>query len=124
MLRAAAKNHDFLTVLCDPADYPEFTQSLQQHGGTNFAMRERLASKTFARTATYDSAISGWMANRLDHTLPDMTSLAGSKTESLRYGENPHQQAALYKTGSHRPGVTTARQLQGKPLSYLSLIHI
>ena len=118
MLRAAAKNHDFLTVLCDPADYPEFTQSLQQHGGTNFAMRERLAAKTFARTAAYDSAISGWMAGRLGHTLPDMTSLAGSKTESLRYGENPHQQAALYKTGARRPGVTTARQLQGKPLSY------
>ena len=118
MLRAAAKNHDFLTVLCDPADYPKFTDSLKQHGGTNFAMRERLAAKTFARTAAYDSAISGWMANRLDHTLPEMTSLAGSKTESLRYGENPHQQAALYKTGAHRPGITTARQLQGKPLSY------
>ena len=118
MLRAAAKNHDFLTVLCDPADYSEFTSSLQRYGGTNFAMRERLAAKTFALTAAYDSAISGWMASRLEHTLPDMTSLTGSKTKSLRYGENPHQQAALYKTGVRRLGVTTARQLQGKPLSY------
>ena len=118
MLRAAAKNHDFLTVLCDPADYPEFIDSLQQQGGTNFYMRERLAAKTFARTAAYDSAISGWMASLLGHTLPDTTSLAGTKTESLRYGENPHQQAALYKTSARRPGVTTAHQLQGKPLSY------
>ena len=118
MLRAAAKNHDFLTVLCDPVDYSEFTSSLQRYGGTNFAMRERLAAKTFALTAAYDSAISGWMASRLEHTLPDMTSLTGSKTKSLRYGENPHQQAALYKTGVRRLGVTTARQLQGKPLSY------
>ena len=118
MLRAAAKNHDFLTVLCDPADYPEFITSLQQNGGCNFALRQRLAAKTFARTAAYDSAIAGWMASRLDDKLPDMTSLAGTKTESLRYGENPHQQAALYQTGARRPGVTTARQLQGKPLSY------
>ena len=118
MLRAAAKNHDFLTVLCDPADYPEFTRSLQQHGGTNSTMRLRLAAKTFARTAAYDSAISSWMASHLGHTLPDLTSLAGSKTVSLRYGENPHQHAALYKTTARRPGVTTARQLQGKPLSY------
>ena len=118
MLRAAAKNHDFLTVLSDPADYPEFTRSLQQHGGTNFAMRERLAAKTFALTAAYDSAISGWMASRLGQTLPDMISLAGRKTKCLRYGENPHQQAALYRVGERRPGVTTAHQLQGKPLSY------
>ena len=118
MLRAAAKNYDFLTVLCDPADYPKFIQSFQKYGGANFAMREQLAAKTFARTAAYDSAISGWMASHLGQKLPDMTSLAGSKTASLRYGENPHQQAVLYKTGARRPGVTTARQLQGKPLSY------
>ena len=118
MLRAAAKNHAFLTVLGDPADYTEFTQSLQQHGGTNFAMRERLAAKTFALTAAYDSAISGWMASRLGQTLPDMNSLAGRKTKCLRYGENPHQQAALYRVGERRPGVTTAHQVQGKPLSY------
>ncbi|MGB1684265.1 MAG: bifunctional phosphoribosylaminoimidazolecarboxamide formyltransferase/IMP cyclohydrolase, partial [Candidatus Puniceispirillaceae bacterium] len=73
MLRAAAKNHDFLTVLCDPADYPEFITSLQQNGGCNFALRQRLAAKTFARTAAYDSAIAGWMASRLDDKFPDMT---------------------------------------------------
>lgn len=118
MLRAAAKNHDFLTVLCDTADYTEFTVSLHENGGANFAMRQRLAAKTFAHTAAYDSAIASWMANRLGHRLPDMTSLAGIKSKSLRYGENPHQQAALYESGARRPGVITARHLQGKPLSY------
>ena len=118
MLRAAAKNHDFLTVLCDPADYGEFTESLANSGGTSRELRRRLAAKTFARTAAYDSAISGWMAKSLGHSLPEMTTLAGVKTAALRYGENPHQIAALYKTGTPRPGVTSARQIQGKPLSY------
>ena len=78
MLRAAAKNHDFLTVLCDPADYLEFTSSLQRHGGTNFAMRERLAAKTFTRTAAYDIAISnGWPA--VLATFTDTTSIIGSR---------------------------------------------
>ncbi|MEK9709157.1 MAG: bifunctional phosphoribosylaminoimidazolecarboxamide formyltransferase/IMP cyclohydrolase, partial [Alphaproteobacteria bacterium] len=118
MLRAAAKNHDFLTVLCDPADYPEFITSLQQNGSCNFALRQRLAAKTFARTAAYDSAISGWMASSLGEELPEITSTAGRKIIDLRYGENPHQQAALYKTGQDRPGVASAEQIQGKPLSY------
>jgi len=118
MLRAAAKNHDFLTVLCDPADYAEFSESFQQTGGTSLDLRRRLAAKTFSRTAAYDSAISGWMARSLGQDLPDITSLAGTKAEALRYGENPHQAAALYKTGGSRPGVANARQIQGKPLSY------
>lgn len=118
MLRAAAKNHDFLSVLCNPADYPEFINALQQYRGTKFEMRQRLAAKTFAHTASYDSAISGWMASQLGQNLPDNTSLAGSKAKTLRYGENPHQVAALYKTGRTRHGVVSARQIQGKPLSY------
>jgi phosphoribosylaminoimidazolecarboxamide formyltransferase/IMP cyclohydrolase len=118
MLRAAAKNHDFLTVLCDPADYDDVADAIENQGGTDLALRRRLAAKTFARTATYDSAISGWMATSLGEDLPQITSTAGRKIIDLRYGENPHQQAALYKTGQNRPGVASALQIQGKPLSY------
>ena len=118
MLRAAAKNHDFLTVLCDPADYGDVADAIENQGGTDLALRRRLAAKTFARTAAYDSAISGWMATSLGEDLPQITSTAGRKIIDLRYGENPHQQAALYKTGQNRPGVASALQIQGKPLSY------
>ena len=118
MLRAAAKNHDYLTVLCDPADYGDVADAVENQGGTDIALRRRLAAKTFARTAAYDSAISGWMATSLGEDLPQITSTAGRKIIDLRYGENPHQQAALYKTGQNRPGVASALQIQGKPLSY------
>ncbi len=118
MLRAAAKNHDFLTVLCDPADYASVADAIDKNGGTELELRQRLAAKTFARTAAYDSAISGWMASSLGEELPEITSTAGRKIIDLRYGENPHQQAALYKTGQDRPGVASAEQIQGKPLSY------
>ena len=118
MLRAAAKNHDFLTVLCDPADYGDVADAIENQGGPDIALRRRLAAKTFARTAAYDSAISGWMAKSLGENLPQITSTAGQKIIDLRYGENPHQQAALYKTGQNRPGVASALQIQGKPLSY------
>jgi phosphoribosylaminoimidazolecarboxamide formyltransferase / IMP cyclohydrolase len=118
MLRAAAKNHDFLTVLCDPADYGDVADAIENQGTTDLALRQRLAAKTFARTAAYDSAISGWMAASLGEELPQITSTAGRKIIDLRYGENPHQQAALYKTGQNRPGVASALQIQGKPLSY------
>lgn len=118
MLRAAAKNHDFLTVLCDPADYASVADAIDKNGGTELELRQRLAAKTFARTAAYDSAISGWMASSFGEELPEITSTAGRKIIDLRYGENPHQQAALYKTGQDRPGVASAEQIQGKPLSY------
>jgi len=118
MLRAAAKNHDFLTVVCDPADYSETADAISRNGGTDLPLRRRLAAKCFARTAAYDSAISGWMAASLDQSLPELTTLSGRKVMDLRYGENPHQDAALYQAGETRPGVVTARQIQGKPLSY------
>ena len=118
MLRAAAKNHDFLTVLCDPADYDDVAGAIENQGGTDLALRRRLAAKTFARTAAYDSAISAWMATSLGESLPQITSTTGQKIIDLRYGENPHQQAALYKTGQKRPGVVSALQLQGRPLSF------
>ena len=115
MIRAAAKNHDFLTVATDPVDYPEIAAAIASDGGTDLPLRQRLATKAFARTAAYDAAIAGWMAADI---LPDVTSLAGRKSLALRYGENPHQEAALYHTGQRRPGVASATQLQGKPLSY------
>jgi phosphoribosylaminoimidazolecarboxamide formyltransferase/IMP cyclohydrolase len=115
MLRAAAKNHEFVTVACDPADYAAIAGEISATGGTSMELREILAAKTFARTAAYDSAIAGWLAKE---TLPEKTSISGTRSLALRYGENPHQQAALYKTASTRPGVANATQLQGKPLSY------
>lgn len=118
MLRAAAKNHDFLTVLCDPSDYNSVANSIRANGGTSLAQRQKLAAKCFARTAAYDSAISNWMATKLSQKFPSITSTAGSKILDLRYGENPHQQAALYKCGQGRAGVATAKQIQGKPLSF------
>ena len=118
MLRAASKNHDFLTVLCDPTDYGDVANALTNNGGTDLALRRQLAAKCFARTAAYDSAISSWMATSLGKDLPSMASWTGSKILDLRYGENPHQKAGLYQDGKHRPGVTSALQIQGKPLSY------
>jgi phosphoribosylaminoimidazolecarboxamide formyltransferase/IMP cyclohydrolase len=118
MLRAASKNYDFLTVLCDPADYANVANAVTNNGGTDLKLRRQLAAKCFACTAAYDSAISRWMTASLGQDLPTITSIAGRKILDLRYGENPHQKATLYRGGQDRPGVTSARQIQGKPLSY------
>jgi phosphoribosylaminoimidazolecarboxamide formyltransferase/IMP cyclohydrolase len=122
MIRSAAKNHDFVTVLVDPADYEAVTAELaEQGGGTTLASRRRLAAKAFARTAAYDSAISGWFARTLGETFPECFSLSGTLQQTMRYGENPHQSAALYRDATGRPGVASAHQLQGKELSYNNL---
>ncbi|MFA5121699.1 bifunctional phosphoribosylaminoimidazolecarboxamide formyltransferase/IMP cyclohydrolase [Zavarzinia sp.] len=122
MIRSAAKNHDHVTVVVDPADYKSVLDDLAAHGGaTSLATRRRLAAKAYARTAAYDSAISGWFAKQLDDTFPERLTLSGTRAALLRYGENPHQSAALYVTGEKRPGVATAQQLQGKELSYNNL---
>ncbi len=118
MLRAASKNYEFLTVLCDPADYDIAANAVINDGGTDLALRKQLAAKCFALTAAYDSLISNWMAASLGQDLPTISSAAGRKIFDLRYGENPHQKAALYKGDQHRPGVVSAQQIQGKPLSY------
>ena len=117
MLRAAAKNHDFVTVVCDPADYEDVLAELAESDVT-IGTRRRLAGKVFARTAAYDRAIAGWLAG--DEFGETMT-LSGRRLQELRYGENPHQRAAVYAGGEARPGVATATQLQGKPLSYNNL---
>ncbi|PWR22458.1 bifunctional phosphoribosylaminoimidazolecarboxamide formyltransferase/IMP cyclohydrolase [Zavarzinia aquatilis] len=122
MIRSAAKNHDHVTVVVEPADYQAVLDDLAAHGGaTTLALRRKLAAKAYARTASYDAAISGWFAKQLDDTFPERLTLSGSRASLLRYGENPHQAAALYVTGEKRPGVATARQLQGKELSYNNL---
>jgi phosphoribosylaminoimidazolecarboxamide formyltransferase/IMP cyclohydrolase len=122
MVRSAAKNHAYVAVLCDPADYAAVAAELEaQDGATSLALRRRLAAKAFARTAAYDAAIAGWFADELGEAFPERLTLAGRRAMSLRYGENPHQQAAFYAAGEPRRGIATARQLQGKELSYNNL---
>jgi phosphoribosylaminoimidazolecarboxamide formyltransferase/IMP cyclohydrolase len=117
LIRAGAKNHRFVTVLTDPADYAEFLAELAA-GGTTAAFRSRMAQAAFGRTAAYDAAVAGWMADAAGLFAPRHRALAGRLVQSLRYGENPHQRAAFYADGSGTPGVATARQVQGKALSY------
>ena len=119
LIRAAAKNHDDVAVIVEPSDYAALTDELAEHQGmTTQALRRRLAAKAFARTAAYDAAIANWFAARLGDAAPDFRTFGGRLVEALRYGENPHQTAAFYRTLELRRGVATARQLQGKELSY------
>jgi phosphoribosylaminoimidazolecarboxamide formyltransferase/IMP cyclohydrolase len=119
MIRAAAKNHLDVTVVVEPADYGKVLSELAQHNGmTTLELRQKLAAKAYARTAAYDAAISNWFADTLHDQAPDYRAFGGKLLEALRYGENPHQSAAFYSSPSDRFGVATARQLQGKQLSY------
>jgi phosphoribosylaminoimidazolecarboxamide formyltransferase / IMP cyclohydrolase len=120
LIRAAAKNHDFVTVLTEPDQYEAVLDELTRHGGTTFALRRRLAGEAYARTAAYDAAIAAWFAERRGEAFPRRFALAGALRQTLRYGENPHQMAAFYVAGD-RPGVATAVQVQGKELSYNNL---
>ena len=118
MIRAAAKNHEWVAVVVDPDDYEVVLKEIAS-GGTSDALRRRLAQTAYARTAAYDAIISNWLATQLvDDTPPRRRAFAGRLRQPLRYGENPHQQAAFYVTGDKRPGVASAEQLQGKELSY------
>ena len=119
MIRAAAKNHGFVGVVTDVADYDALLAEMDAHDGqTSLAFRQGLAQTAYARTAAYDAAVSTWMAGALGQTMPRRKAVAGTLAQALRYGENPHQQAAFYRSGDPRPGVATARQHQGKELSY------
>ncbi len=119
MIRAAAKNHDDVAVAVEPSDYQAVLDELAANqGATTLTLRKRLAAKAYARTAAYDAAISNWFASKLKIDAPDFRTVGGKLIQALRYGENPHQTAAFYKTPEQRPGVATARQLQGKELSY------
>jgi phosphoribosylaminoimidazolecarboxamide formyltransferase/IMP cyclohydrolase len=119
MIRAAAKNHDDVAVVVDVGDYKTLLDELAaNNGATTLHLRRRLAAKAYARTAAYDAAISNWFATQLETDAPDFRAFGGKLIQSLRYGENPHQKAAFYATPDWRPGVATARQVQGKELSY------
>jgi phosphoribosylaminoimidazolecarboxamide formyltransferase/IMP cyclohydrolase len=119
MIRAAAKNHNDVAVVVDAEDYTRILAELGANGGaTTLALRRALAQKAYARTAAYDAAISNWFANELGEAAPAYRAFGGKLAEALRYGENPHQSAAFYRAPETRFGVATARQVQGKQLSY------
>ncbi|OWJ73204.1 bifunctional phosphoribosylaminoimidazolecarboxamide formyltransferase/IMP cyclohydrolase [Haematobacter missouriensis] len=119
MLRAAAKNHAWVTVVTDVEDYHALLAELDRNDDrVSYAFRQRQAQIAYARTAAYDTAVSTWMAAALGEANPRRRAFAGTLAQPLRYGENPHQAAAFYRDGSDRPGVATARQWQGKELSY------
>ncbi|ALV26839.1 bifunctional phosphoribosylaminoimidazolecarboxamide formyltransferase/IMP cyclohydrolase [Pannonibacter sp. Q-1] len=119
MTRAAAKNHAYVTVVVDPADYAAVLSALDENNGQSpIDLRKKLAQKAFARTAAYDAAVSNWLASQIGNEAPDYRAMGGKLAEVMRYGENPHQSAGFYTTGERRSGVATARQLQGKTLSY------
>ncbi|WP_338332784.1 bifunctional phosphoribosylaminoimidazolecarboxamide formyltransferase/IMP cyclohydrolase [Acetobacter sp. LMG 32666] len=117
LIRAAAKNHAHVVVLTDPAQYEGLIDALGD-GGTTLETRRFYAGAAYARTAAYDAAIAAWFAAQAQDAFPERFALAGQRAEILRYGENPHQQAAFYRDGTTRPGVATAVQVQGKALSY------
>jgi phosphoribosylaminoimidazolecarboxamide formyltransferase / IMP cyclohydrolase len=122
LIRAAAKNHDFITVLTDPADYAAVIAELDaKRGATGLDLRKRLAAAAYARTGSYDAAIAQWFSGTLGETYPKRMVFAGELMQTLRYGENPHQSAAFYRGGQSRPGIATAQQVQGKELSYNNL---
>ncbi|MFN5953699.1 MAG: bifunctional phosphoribosylaminoimidazolecarboxamide formyltransferase/IMP cyclohydrolase [Dolichospermum sp.] len=120
MLRAAAKNYAHLTVLCDPAQYGEYLQELRQNEVVSLEFRQKCALKGFLHTASYDHAIASYLAG----TETQEFTLSGTQIQSLRYGENPHQPAAWYKTGSEATGWAAATKLQGKELSYNNLVDL
>jgi phosphoribosylaminoimidazolecarboxamide formyltransferase/IMP cyclohydrolase len=122
LIRAGAKNHTSVTVVVEPGDYARVLDEMAANGGsTTLALRKSLAAKAFARSAAYDAAISGWFARAEGEQNPERRAFAGKLAQELRYGENPHQTAAFYRSGEKRFGVATATQAQGKELSYNNL---
>jgi phosphoribosylaminoimidazolecarboxamide formyltransferase/IMP cyclohydrolase len=123
MVRSSAKNHEFVTIVTDPGQYAEVIAALDANGGaTDLALRKRLAAAAFAHTAAYDAAVASWFAFAdQGEQFPAVLPLALTRADTLRYGENPHQQAALYLPQMGARGVAAARQVQGKELSYNNL---
>lgn len=121
MVRAAAKNHANVAVVVSPDDYPELLQAAAD-GGFGLARRKRLAARAFAHTAAYDVAVASWFASVYapadEAPYPDFMGAVFTRAAVLRYGENPHQDAALYRNEDHRPGLARAVQVHGKPMSY------
>ena len=122
LIRAAAKNHEFVTVVVDPGDYAQVIEEMKAgDGSTTPEFRKRLAARAYGRTGAYDAAISGWFQGQIGEPFPPHIAVGARLKQLLRYGENPHQQAAFYVGGERRPGVATAEQIQGKELSYNNL---
>jgi len=127
LIRAASKNHAFVTVATSPAQYPSILEEFSAHGGTSDALRRRLALECFQSTAKYDLAISEYLSKQIDvsdsqDVLPSRLTMELTKVQDLRYGENPHQQAALYARPWAGTSLVTAKQLHGKELSYNNLL--
>ena len=118
MIRSGSKNHGYVAVAVDGESIGLILEALKAEGCTDLALRKRLAARAFARTAAYDAAVSGWFAGQIEDAAPVRKSIAGALAQTLRYGENPHQTGAFYRTGEHRPGVAYAEQVQGKELGY------
>lgn len=119
MIRAAAKNHAYSAIVTDPEDYAQVLAELDEHKGSlTLAFRKKLAARAFARTASYDAAISNWFAKTLQIDTPTWRAVAGKLHSVMRYGENPHQNAGFYINGEKRFGVASAQLIQGKQLSY------
>ncbi len=122
LIRAAAKNHDFVVIATDPEEYAGILRQLAENDGrTGLDFRRCLAAAAYARTAAYDAAISQWFARDVDIPFPRRIAFGGTRAEVLRYGENPHQEAAFYRAWPARPGATSAAPIQGKALSYNNL---
>jgi phosphoribosylaminoimidazolecarboxamide formyltransferase / IMP cyclohydrolase len=119
MLRSAAKNHAFVSVVVDADDYSTVLEEIRKDGDTELNTRKRLAAKVFRHTAAYDALISDYLSNVTGEPLPERYTVTYEKIQDLRYGENPHQQAAFYRQPLAAKGtLTTAKQLHGKELSY------
>ena len=119
LIRAAAKNHAFVTVVTDPLDYEAVMAEMSENDGvTSAELRCRLAAAAFALTAGYDSNIATWFEIQRGEVFPHRMAESSTLKQKLRYGENPHQEAAVYLSGRGRPGVALANQIQGKELSY------
>ena len=119
MIRSASKNHAYVAVATDADAMAEIVAALQADGATTLDQRKRLAARAFARTAAYDAAIAGWFVEQTRTFMGPRVTIAGERVQAMRYGENPHQHAAFYRSGLRgRPGVASARQVQGKELSY------
>lgn len=119
MLRSAAKNHAYVTVVCDSKDYESVLHELKEHGDTSFETRARLAAKVFRHTASYDAAIAQYLTSQLHgEEYTENLTLSFQRKQHLRYGENPHQKAAFYAAKPQGYSVAWSKQLHGKELSY------
>ena len=122
MVRAAAKNHAHVAVVVQPEDYAELLDELRGKGGTAFAIRQKLAAKAFAHTAAYDADVANWFARERAERFPERLTLRYHRAQTLRYGENPHQEAAYYVEAGRPWGLGSATQLHGKELSYNNIL--